>query len=299
MAVERNATDHDVAEGRNLLGMSNTYMKGKPWFEHAREDIEEILAGIRRLTVIPYALADRDWYTGKMREEFARFGIESVVSPHQHPGAEEKVLADAEAVYIGGGDTPLLVANLHGLRHEDDQTFVDTGLASSQSSLVRGFRDRVAQGMPLLGASAGWNVMFGDIRTTNDMHTVPWRLANGASVSRMDALGLLPKHLSGNPHYLEKVTVTDEERTLAVAINGNLAQLIDHQGESRSERINRALSQDPSRVIIALREGASLRIQGSTMVLGGETGGLVFEKGIDPREVSIGEDLRSLLKART
>ncbi|MEK9159330.1 MAG: Type 1 glutamine amidotransferase-like domain-containing protein [Patescibacteria group bacterium] len=288
----------EIAEGRNLLGISNTYMRQQPWFEHARGPIEGILASVRKLTVIPYALADRDWYTQKLGAEFARFGVESVVSPHQFPGSEEQVLADAEAVYIGGGDTPLLVANLHGLRHEDDQTLVDSGAASSQNPLVDVLRNRVAEGMPLLGASAGWNVMFGDIRTTNDMHTAPWRLANGASVSRMDALGLFPRHLNGNPHYLEKVTLTDEDRAAAVAVNGDLAQLIDHQGESRKERIARALSQDPSRVIIALREGAYLSVQGSTMVLGGETGGLIFEKGLDAKEVSIGEDLSYLLKNR-
>jgi len=291
-------SDSRIAEGRQLVGVSNTYMgKGKPWLGHVRPEVEAALDGVRRLVVIPYALADRDWYTSKLEGVFKGMGVDEVVSPHQHPGSERSMLEDAEAIYIGGGNTPLLVANLRGLRHEDDLSLVDGSVDACQQSLVDAIRMRVAAGMPVIGASAGWNVMFGDIRTTNDMHIVPWRLKSGIQVSCMSALGLFPRHMSGNPHYLEKVAVTADERDRAVAVNAGLAQLIDHQGESRADRLNRVLEQDHERIILALREGACVVVDGMGMVVKGATSGLVFRHDQELEAVNIDDDLSKLLVA--
>jgi peptidase E len=149
--------------------------------------------------------------------------------------------------------------------------------------------------MPLLGASAGLNVMANDIRTTNDMHIAVQELADGSLVSRLDALGVLPAHISVNPHYIEKVVVSDEDRKRAIEINANLGIMLDHQGEPRETRLKEVIEMDPGRVIIALREGPYLVISGQSMQLKGETGGLIFKYDREPLEIASGDELSHLL----
>lgn len=294
MSVESNETAL-IEQNRRLVGISNTYMKGGEWLAHAEADIQEVLSGVRRLIIIPYALADMDWYTDTLSAAFARMGIATFDSPHRHLGDEAKLIEDAEAVYIGGGNTGRLVTNLHSLRNADG-SMVDKRPAASQTALVAALRKRVGAGMPLLGASAGLNVMARDIRTTNDMHIAVQQLKDGSFVSRLDALGVLPPHISVNPHYLEKVTVSEEDRARAVEVNADLGKLLDHQGESRETRLKEALEMDPSRVIIALREGAYLVVNGDTMKLKGQTGGVIFRHGQEPSEVAVGDNLSHLLQ---
>lgn len=279
---------------RHLLGISNTYMRDRAWLEHAEEDIKETLSSVQGVVVLPYALNDMDWYTDKLGEVFSRLGVSSVQSPHKHPGSERMVVRDAEAVYIGGGNTTRLLANLHGLTNADGSR-VDTRPNASQHSLVKDIRTRVEEGMPLLGASAGLNVMCSDIRTTNDMHIATQTLEGGVIVSRIDSLCLLPSKLSINPHYIEKVVVTEEDRARAVEINEGLGKIIDHQGEPRETRLKEALEMDKTRTILALREGAYLLINGSNMELRGETGALIFNSGEEPQELEENCDLSYLL----
>lgn len=294
MAIEKN--EAAIEQNRRLVGISNTYMRGGEWLAHATDDIQEVTAGVRRIVVVPYALNDRDWYAEKLGSAFARMGIDAWDSPHKHLGDEARLIEDAEAVYIGGGNTGRLVANLHSLRNADG-SMVDKRPNAAQQAIVEAIRKRVGEGMPLLGASAGLNVMAGDIRTTNDMHIAVQRLADGSLVSRLDALGVLPPHLSVNPHYLEKVVVSDEDRARAIEINEGLGKLLDHQGESRETRLKEAIEEDPQRVIVALREGALLVLQGENMQLKGQTGGLIFRDGQEPKEIATDDDLSDLLNA--
>ncbi len=109
--------------------------------------------------------------------------------------------------------------------------------------LTRVMREKVMAGeLTYIGASAGSNVAGLGIHTTNDMPVV--------DVSSFDGLGLVPFNI--NPHYIEK------------------AEGSTHQGESRDTRIWEylALNGKPAKVI-ALREGAMLRIFGDKMSLHG------------------------------
>jgi dipeptidase E len=85
------------------------------------------------------------------------------------------VLDEAEAVFVGGGNTFRLLARLQ------------------QAGLVETLRDRVAAGMRYMGASAGTNLACPTIRTTNDMPVV--------QPVDFVALGLVPFQV--NPHYLD------------------------------------------------------------------------------------------------
>ena len=84
-------------------------------------------------------------------------------------------LADAEALFMGGGNTYALLQRLRG------------------AGLLEAIRARAAAGMPYLGASAGSNVAGPTILTTNDWNVV--------GLDRFDALGLVGFNI--NPHYKE------------------------------------------------------------------------------------------------
>ena len=85
------------------------------------------------------------------------------------------VLARAEALFMGGGNTYALLKRLR------------------ESGLLPAIGERVQAGMPYLGASAGSNVAGPTILTTNDWNVV--------ALDRFDALGLVGFNI--NPHYKE------------------------------------------------------------------------------------------------
>jgi dipeptidase E len=84
-------------------------------------------------------------------------------------------LADAEALFMGGGNTYALLQRLRG------------------AGLLEAIGARVAAGMPYAGASAGSNVAGPTILTTNDWNVV--------GLDRFGALGLVGFNI--NPHYKE------------------------------------------------------------------------------------------------
>ena len=108
-------------------------------------------------------------------------------------------IESAEAIYVGGGNSFLLVRELH-----------DRGL-------IGPIRNLVLSGAPYMGVSAGANMACPTVMTTNDMPIV--------HPDSLDSLGIVPFQI--NPHYHPgKISFHDE---------GNLKQ---HFGESRSQRIS-------------------------------------------------------------
>jgi dipeptidase E len=116
-------------------------------------------------------LTDRNGYALKARERFAMMGIE-VTSLHEAANPL-RALDEAEAVFIGGGNTFRLLKALY------------------TTSALDAIRQRVRTGMPYMGASAGSNVACPTIRTTNDMPIV--------EPESLNALNLFPWQI--NPHY--------------------------------------------------------------------------------------------------
>lgn len=93
-------------------------------------------------------------------------------------------LAEAEALFMGGGNTYALLQRLRG------------------AGLLAAIRSRVVAGMPYMGASAGSNVAGPTILTTNDWNVV--------GLDRFDALGLVGFNI--NPHYKEVDPVMAPDR---------------------------------------------------------------------------------------
>lgn len=161
-----------------LISTSTTF--GTGYLDHAEAEIGRLLAGLDRILFVPWALADRDAYAAKARERFAAWGIE-LTSIHEavRPGSERQdaqaAVAEAPALFIGGGNTFRLLTEMY--RHD----------------LIDFVPRRVAEGLRYMGTSAGSNMACPTIRTTNDMPIV--------QPPSFDALGLIPFQI--NPHYLD------------------------------------------------------------------------------------------------
>ena len=104
-----------------------------------------------------------------------------------------------------------------------------------ESGAIEAIRERVAGGAPYVGWSAGTNVAGPTIRTTNDMPIV--------EPPTFDALKLVPFQI--NPHYTN-------------------AQLPNHNGETRDERLAEFVHANPGVRVVALWEGTMLRVEGDS-----------------------------------
>jgi dipeptidase E len=135
-----------------------------------------------------------------------------------------------------------------------------------EKGLLDPIRERAAAGMPYVGTSAGSNVACVTIRTTNDMPIV--------EPPSFDALNLVPFNL--NPHYLDPTPGST------------------HMGETREERLLQFLEEN-DKIVVGLREGAMLRIEGSSVRLLGSAGARIFRRGHAPQEVRPGDSIGFLL----
>ncbi len=156
-----------------LLLISSSLVYGYGYLDHAETEIRSLLGNAGRVLFFPYALKKMDAYTQRTKIRFHSMGYE-LESIHQAPDPQRAV-ENAEAVYMGGGNTFRL---LHALY---------------RYGLVNRIRLRHEAGMPYIGSSAGSVVCCPTIRTTNDMPIVePPSLAS---------LNLIRFQI--NPHYTD------------------------------------------------------------------------------------------------
>ena len=156
-----------------ILLISSSNVHGTGYLDHAEPEIRDFLGPVRRVLFFPWALKDLDSYAAKVRERLGRMGF-AVDSAHEAPDPVRAV-EDAEAVFVGGGNTFRLLKTMY------------------EKDLLVPLRRRVWEGMPYVGSSAGSNVACATIRSTNDMPIL--------EPPSLTALCLVPFNL--NPHYLD------------------------------------------------------------------------------------------------
>ena len=153
--------------------ISNSTNPGEGYLDHVAEEIATFLTSARSLAFVPFALADRAGYVARARERLAAVGL--AVEGVSADAAGHRALLEAEAVFVGGGNTFRLLDTMR------------------RSGLLPLLAERARTGMPYVGASAGTNLACPTIRTTNDMPIV--------QPASLDALALVPFQI--NPHYLD------------------------------------------------------------------------------------------------
>ena len=235
--------------GKRVLLISNSTLYGSGYLDHAEREIRNFLGNIGKVLFVPFALYDRDAYASMARERFLKMGY-GLQSIHSTTNPQQAVNA-AESIFIGGGNTFRLLKALY------------------DSNVLQTIRQRVSEGLPYIGSSAGSNVAGPTIKTTKDMPIV--------QPPSFDALDLVPFQIS--PHFLDP----DPNST--------------HMGETQEERIVQFLEENDTPVA-GLREGAMVRAENGSHVLKGSSGARIFRKGHTPVECKPGEKLDHLFESK-
>lgn len=161
---------------KNILLASTSSLFGEAYLAYLTTEIKELFKDTDEVIFIPYARPggiSHDDYTAKAAEAFAALNIKLT---GLHTYANPKVaIRNAKGFFAGGGNTFLLVKQLHEL------------------GLMEPMKAAVENGVPYLGTSAGSNIGGISMQTTNDMPIV--------YPPSFQTLGLVPFNL--NPHYLD------------------------------------------------------------------------------------------------
>jgi len=161
---------------KNIILASTSTLFGGAYLGYLKSQIKILFEGITQVIFLPYARPggiSHDEYTQNAAYFFQEMGIE-VIGLHTFQDTI-KAVQDATAFFTGGGNTFLLVKQLHDL------------------NLMKSLKSNIEQGKPYLGTSAGSNIGGINMKTTNDMPIV--------YPPSFNTMALVPFNL--NPHYLD------------------------------------------------------------------------------------------------
>lgn len=161
---------------KNVILASTSSLFGEEYLAYLKPYIAELFAGINEIVFVPYARPggiSHDDYTWQAANGLASLGI-NVKGLHTFSDPVAAI-HDARAFFTGGGNTFLLVKQLH------------------EQGLMGALKEAVEKGTPYLGTSAGSNIGGVNMQTTNDMPIV--------YPPDFGTMSLVPFNL--NPHYLD------------------------------------------------------------------------------------------------
>ena len=161
---------------RKILLLSTSTVHGSGFLEYCQPTITRHFEGCGSVLFVPFASPG-----GLPHTEYAELASRALkptgLELRSIHAASDPIRAvhEADALFIGGGNTFLLLRELYA------------------RDLLEPIHQRVLGGMPYMGSSAGSNVAGLTIGTTNDMPIV--------HPPSFEALALVPFNL--NPHYLD------------------------------------------------------------------------------------------------
>jgi len=164
---------------QKILLASTSTLFGQAYLEYLTEELHTFFEDRSTITFIPYARPggiSHDDYTQLVQTAFSKIN-KTVIGLHTFKDPMQG-LESAEAIFTGGGNTFLLVQQLH------------------QLELMKVLREKIMTGTPYMGTSAGSNIAGPSMKTTNDMPIV--------LPPSFDTLGVVNFNL--NPHYLDPDT---------------------------------------------------------------------------------------------
>jgi len=163
---------------KNLIIASTSTIYGLGYLEYLLPVLKDHFKNANTILFIPYARPggiSHDDYTAKVAEAFAKID-KKVVGLHTFENPIEAI-EKAEGIFIGGGNTFLLVKQLYWYK------------------VMLPLKEILQNGTPYLGCSAGSNITGLTMETTNDMPIV--------YPPSFQTLGMVPFNI--NPHYLDPV----------------------------------------------------------------------------------------------
>ncbi len=145
------------------------------------------------------------------------------------PSNAASVIENAEVIMVGGGNTFKLIHDLYELE------------------ILNTIREKLNNGCPYIGWSAGSNILAPSISTTNDMPVI--------EPKSFKALGIFSFQI--NPHYFNK-------------------KIEGFNGETRDDRLGEFLIMNPYAFILGLPEGSYLKLEEEKLEYFGEGEGVLF-----------------------
>ncbi|MFK8280498.1 dipeptidase PepE [Capnocytophaga canimorsus] len=161
---------------RKLLIASTSTIYGGKYLEYLHQEMGDFFQGINTVLFVPFARPSgisHDAYTEIAQNGFKAIG-KKVIGLHTFADPIAAI-EQAEAIFVGGGNTFLLVKQLY------------------EFDVMKALRQAIDLGTPYMGSSAGSNIVGQTMQTTNDMPIV--------YPPSFKTLGVLPFNL--NPHYLD------------------------------------------------------------------------------------------------
>jgi dipeptidase E len=191
--IKLTITDFHKKMKTNAIIASTSTLFGGEYLDYLLPVLENHFANCKTILFIPYARPggiSHQNYTAKVAVAFAKID-KKVVGINQIDDPQTAIM-QAEAVFVGGGNTFLLVTELY------------------RNKIMTVLSKAVKNGLPYLGTSAGSNICGISMQNTNDMPII--------YPPSFDTLGILPFNL--NPHYLDpdpKSTHNGETRETRIA----------------------------------------------------------------------------------
>ncbi|MFD2823020.1 dipeptidase PepE [Lacinutrix iliipiscaria] len=161
---------------KHIIIASTSTLHESNYLGYILDELVSFFKDASTILFIPYARPSgisHDDYTNKVQDAFLKInkhivGIHTLKDP-------VKAIKNAEAIFVGGGNTFVLVNQLY------------------KNKILTPLKETVEKGIPYLGTSAGSNVCGLTMNTTNDMPIV--------QPPSFKTLGLVPFNI--NPHYLD------------------------------------------------------------------------------------------------
>lgn len=161
---------------QNIIIASTSTTHGSGYLDYILDELAIFFKNADTILFIPYARPSgisHDDYTEKVSNAFKKIN-KSVLGIHSFENPVEAI-NNAEAIFVGGGNTFVLTYQLY------------------KNNITEALKNVVKGGTPYLGTSAGSNICGLTVKTTNDMPIV--------YPPSFNALALVPFNI--NPHYLD------------------------------------------------------------------------------------------------
>ena len=237
---------------KRILAFSSSRSGNGGYLQMAVPYIKKFLGATPlNIAFIPFASVDNNYeaYTAMVRTAMADLPYTIMMV---QPDNAQSIIKQADVIMVGGGNTFKLLYYIYYLK------------------LLDIIRDKINEGAPYIGWSAGSNITCPGIGTTNDMPVIEPKSFN--------ALGLFPFQI--NPHYHNVKTE-------------------GQNGETRDQRLEEFMQMNPGIPIVALPEGTALRLEGPMLTFVGEFPAVLFywddNATIVNRKVMPEEDISFLL----
>ena len=164
---------------KNMIIASTSTIFGSGYLDYILEELRSHFKDVKTILFVPYARPSgisHDDYTSRAKDAFSKINI-NVEGIHTFKNPTEAI-EQAEAIFVGGGNTFVLVSQLYKVK------------------AIQSVFKAVNNGTPYLGTSAGSNICGLTMNTTNDMPIV--------YPPSFKTLGLVPFNI--NPHYLDPIS---------------------------------------------------------------------------------------------